>query len=303
MIAIGNDILDFSRKRKGMDMMSLSSIDAPSTFLLPSVPNAAEFVRTNFSAEKGKDYDQDIKFMKGTTTLAFKFQGGIIVSVDSRATQGAYIASGSVKKVIEINPYLLGTMAGGAADCQFWERDLGRQCRMYELRNKERISVAAASKLLANTMFQYRGYGLSMGTMITGWDKTGPQLFYVDNDATRLKGNLFSVGSGSTYAYGVLDNHYRMDLSVEEAIELGKRAITHATYRDASSGGINNVYHVTESGWKQVWRGDTSDMYYEYYPRALAPSTAASQPADGDGDGGVQESKAGESGAAVMEVL
>jgi hypothetical protein len=30
----------------------------------------------------------------------------------------------------------------------------------------------------------------------------GPQLFYVDDDGTRLKGNLFSVGSGSTYAYG-----------------------------------------------------------------------------------------------------
>lgn len=65
------------------------------------------------------------------------------------------LASQSVKKVIEINPFLLGTMAGGAADCQFWERDLGRQCRLYELRNKERISVAAASKLLANTMLVY----------------------------------------------------------------------------------------------------------------------------------------------------
>lgn len=32
----------------------------------------ALFCRTNFSAEKGKDYEQDIKFMKGTTTLAFK---------------------------------------------------------------------------------------------------------------------------------------------------------------------------------------------------------------------------------------
>lgn len=34
-----------------------------------------------------------------------------------------------MKKVIEINPYLLGTMAGGAADCMFWERALARQCR------------------------------------------------------------------------------------------------------------------------------------------------------------------------------
>ena len=91
------------------------------------------------------------------------------MSVDSRATQGPYIASQSVKKVIEINPFLLGTMAGGAADCQFWERDLGRQCRMYELRNKERISVAAASKLLANTMFNYRGYVICPFLFVCGW--------------------------------------------------------------------------------------------------------------------------------------
>ncbi len=83
-----------------------------------------------------------------------------------------YIASGTVKKVIEINPYLLGTMAGGAADCQYWETYLGIQCRLHELRNKERISVAAASKYLSNLVYSYKGMGLSMGTMICGWDKT-----------------------------------------------------------------------------------------------------------------------------------
>jgi 20S proteasome subunit beta 5 len=67
-----------------------------------------------------------------------------------------------VKKVIEINPYLLGTMAGGAADCAFWERRLGVQCRIFELRNKERISVAAASKILADILYSYRGQGLSV---------------------------------------------------------------------------------------------------------------------------------------------
>ena len=93
------------------------------------------------------------------------------------------LASGTVKKVIEINPYLLGTMAGGAgksfflvrglgcadltllrslADCQFWETYLGIQCRLHELRNKERISVAAASKYLSNLVYSYKGMGLSM---------------------------------------------------------------------------------------------------------------------------------------------
>ena len=155
-------------------------------------------------------------------------------------------------------------MAGGAADCSFWERNLAQQCRLYELRNGRRISVAAASKLLANTMMSYRGYGLSMGTMITGWDETGPQLYYVDNDATRLKGKYFSVGSGSTFAYGVLDNYYRYDMSLEEAIDLGKRAIYHATHRDAASGGINNLYHVTQEGWTYIHGIDVNDIHYEF---------------------------------------
>ena len=74
-------------------------------------------------------------FKKGTTTLAFEFNGGVIVAVDSRATMGAFISSHTVRKVIEVNDFLLGTMAGGAADCSFWERDLARQCRLFELRN------------------------------------------------------------------------------------------------------------------------------------------------------------------------
>ena len=56
-----------------------------------------------------------IKIAHGTTTLAFRFKGGIIVATDSRATAGNWIASQTVKKVIEINSCLLGTMAGGAA--------------------------------------------------------------------------------------------------------------------------------------------------------------------------------------------
>lgn len=299
MAAIGADVLDIGSRRWSDSISSMAfsheAIPSSLSFALPAVEDPAAFVRAEFTAEKGKDFDQAIKFNKGTTTLAFKYQGGIIVSVDSRATQGPYIASQSVKKIIEINPYLLGTMAGGAADCQFWERNLGRQCRLYELRQKKRISVAAASKLLANTLYQYRGYGLSMGTMITGWDESGPQLYYVDDDGTRLPGNLFSVGSGSTYAYGVLDADYKWDMTDDEAIELGKRAIYHATHRDAYSGGMNNVYIVKPEGWRQVFRGDVNDLHYRYHP---VDAHAASRT---QFDGEAPAASAGAGGAAMTE--
>lgn len=48
------------------------------------------------------------------------------------------------------------------ADCQYWETYLGIQCRLHELRNRERISVAAASKYLSNLVYSYKGMGLSM---------------------------------------------------------------------------------------------------------------------------------------------
>ena len=44
--------------------------------------------------------------------------------------------------------------------------------------------------------------------MVAGWDLNGPGLYYVDSDGQRTKGKIFSVGSGSLYAYGVLDNGY-----------------------------------------------------------------------------------------------
>lgn len=208
--------------------------------------------------------DVKIKIAHGTTTLAFRFQGGIVVAVDSRATAGNWISSQTVKKVIEINPFLLGTMAGGAADCQYWETWLGSQCRLHELRNKERISVAAASKILSNLVYEYKGYGLSMGTMICGVTKReGPAIFYVDSDGTRLQGDLFCVGSGQTFAYGVLDTNYKWDLTVEEALDLGKRSILAATHRDAFSGGSINLYHITEEGWKYHGNHDVLTTFWD----------------------------------------
>ena len=54
----------------------------------------------------------------------------------------------------------------------------------------------------------------------------------------------YSVGSGSLFAYGVLDEGYSYDLSVEDAKELGMKSIYHATYRDAASGGYVNCKFI-----------------------------------------------------------
>lgn len=230
-------------------------------FKLAPVDNNENFVQ---KLKEDKVTKKLTDFKKGTTTLGFVYKHGVLIAVDSRASMGSFIGSQRVRKVIEINEYLLGTMAGGAADCSFWERRLAMWCKLYELRHGERVPVSAASQYLANMITQYKGYGLSMGTMIAGWDKREQGLYYVDDDGTRLKGYLFSVGSGSTYAYGILDSKYRYDMSTEEAIALGREAIYHATHRDAGSGGVVRVYNMIRDGWNKIIDGeDVNKIHYD----------------------------------------
>lgn len=54
----------------------------------------------------------------------------------------------------------------------------------------------------------------------------GPGLYYVDSEGGRLKGTRFSVGSGSPYAYGVLDNGYASLLITRPSFSLKKKLIT-----------------------------------------------------------------------------
>lgn len=52
---------------------------------------------------------------------------------------------------------------------------------------------------------------------------------------------------------------------VPPAAELGRRAIHHATHRDAYSGGFVNVYHIKRDGWVNLSHDDTDKLYYDKY--------------------------------------
>ncbi|KAJ3595238.1 hypothetical protein NHX12_004542 [Muraenolepis orangiensis] len=90
----------------------------------------------------------------------------------------------------------------------------------------------------------------------------GPKVIYVCSDGSRLQGEVFSVGSGSPYAYGILDGGLRWTLSREEAASLAREAVFRATHRDAYSGNNVDLVCVTESGWSRSEREDLKEEYY-----------------------------------------
>lgn len=200
----------------------------------------------------------------GTTTLGFKYQGGIILCADSRSTLGSYINSQDVQKVIELDKSMLGTTAGGAADCMYWDRVLTMECRLYRLQTNQSMSVTGASRLISNIANSFKGMGLSMGMMLAGYDGDDPRLIYVDSDANRTEGNSFSVGSGSPHALGVLDTGYHFNMSDEEAYNLALRSIYNATYLDTYTGGLVRLYRIQATGWKLISCNDCMTLHERF---------------------------------------
>ncbi|XP_071368792.1 proteasome subunit beta type-11a [Centroberyx affinis] len=91
---------------------------------------------------------------------------------------------------------------------------------------------------------------------------SGPKVIYVCSDGTRLQEDVISVGSGSPYAYGVLDRDLRWSLSKEEAVSLAREAVFRATHRDAYSGNNVDLFHITARGWRRRERENLKEEYY-----------------------------------------
>ena len=72
--------------------------------------------------------------------------------------------------------------------------------------------------MMVNLINAYKQYGLSMGLMLAGVDEKGSNLYYINTEGSRIQGNIFSVGSGMTYAYGVLDTFYKYNMTLDEAV-------------------------------------------------------------------------------------
>ncbi|KAK5602962.1 hypothetical protein CRENBAI_017273 [Crenichthys baileyi] len=271
----------------------------PQHIFMPPFPWANTFISTSCIGlpNHSPTMQRPFPLSHGTTTLGFVFQGGVIAAADTRASAGGLVACPAVHKITPIHSHLVVTSSGSGADCMLWERILIREIRLYELRHKRRLSIRGSAKLLSFMLHPFKGTEVCVALTLCGWNKeggstglnhnlddssfvtdesavrnisakdpvspsSGPQVIYVCSDGARLQGDIISVGSGSPYAYGILDGGLSWSLSKEEAISLAREAVFRATHRDAYSGNNVDLFHITAQGWIQRPREDLKEEYY-----------------------------------------
>lgn len=181
---------------------------------------------------------------KGTTTVGVVCKDGVVLGTERRASIGNLIASKRAKKVFQIEEKIGLTMAGSVGDAQKLVRAIKAESNLYKLKREKGITVKGVSTLMSNIM----GGGVLpyfVQLIVGGVDLEGPSLYVLDPSGGSLKEKMVATGSGSPIAYGVLEDRYDEEMSVEEGTELVTRAIKQAMKRDSASGDGIDIAKVT----------------------------------------------------------
>ncbi|MFD0559859.1 proteasome beta subunit [Stackebrandtia endophytica] len=183
----------------------------------------------------------------GTTIVALRFNGGVVMAGDRRATQGNMISSRNIRKVHPADPYSLIGIAGTAGIGLELIKLYQVELEHHEKIDGEPLSLHGKANKLANMIRGNLGIamqGLAVVPLFAGFD--------VDADDPDNAGRIFSfdvagsmneelqydaIGSGSIFARSALKKRVRDDLTADDAIRLVIEALYDAADEDSATGG------------------------------------------------------------------
>ena len=203
-------------------------------------------------------------YKKGTTTIGVICKDGVVLAADKRASMGYLIANKEVDKIFKITDDIALTIAGVAADGQKLAEILSAEMELYEMRTDTKPNLTVASNLMSNILFgrakSFLPYIVQL--ILGGRDKDNTYgLFTQDPSGSNIKESKFhTTGSGSPMAFGVLENDYKENMSIDEGVKLAIRAISSALKRDMATGEGVDVIVIDNKGFRRIEKSKIGSM-------------------------------------------
>ncbi|MEA3191375.1 MAG: proteasome beta subunit [Thermoplasmata archaeon] len=188
----------------------------------------------------------------GTTTLAIAGPDGVVMATERRATMGHLIGHKHTQKLFPVDRHLALTTAGLVGDAQMIARHLQAQAQLYRFKRDAPMPVRGASTLLGNILNASRFAPYWVQLIVGGYDDKGGSIYSVDAAGGAIQENWTVTGSGSPYAFGVLEDRIGNDLSVKEGVDLAIRALNASMRRDSASGNGMDIAIIDGNGFRRL---------------------------------------------------
>jgi len=190
------------------------------------------------------------KILHGTTTVGIRASDGVVLCADMRASAGYFIANNNTMKIQQLDLHAGLTLAGGVADAQNITDILRYHANLHRIQKQEPITIKSLARLTSLIFHQNRGYPFIADILVGGHDLDGPSLFNIDIFGSVEQQAYVTTGSGSPVAYGLLEDEYRKDLTVDDAKKLALRAVKAAIVRNIGTGDGINIATIDKDGFR-----------------------------------------------------
>ncbi len=202
----------------------------------------------------------ETELKKGTTTLGLVCTNGVVMATERRATMGHLIAHKNTQKLFRINNHMGLTVAGLVGDAQLLARWLTAEAHLFEFKRGRPMSLRAAATLMSNIMNGRRMMPFWVQLLLGGIDDEGGHIYSLDAAGGSIPDQFTTTGSGSPMVYGVLEDHYRSDITTTKGTKLAVRALTAAMRRDSASGDGINICVIDGKGYHTVDEVQVSEI-------------------------------------------
>jgi proteasome beta subunit len=192
------------------------------------------------------------RLLKGTTTIGVVAKDGVVLGTERRATSGTMISSRTAQKLFKIDQNLGVTIAGLVGDAQVLTRYLRAEVSLYRLRRGAPLGAEGAATLLANILSGNRYFPYWAWLVLGGVDAKGGHVFSIDAAGGLIEDRFVSVGSGSPFAYSLVEDGYSRDMSTSDAVDLVLRGLTAAMKRDSASGDGYLTHVITPKEYREL---------------------------------------------------
>ncbi len=202
---------------------------------------------------------------EGTTVLAFRYGGGVVMAGDRRATAGNLIAHRNVQKVFSADRFSAVAISGTAGIAVELIKLFQTELEHYEKLEGSRLSLEGKANYLARMIrgqLQLAFQGLVVIPLFCGFDEEDQRgrLFSFDVVGGRYEETDYAAtGSGGRDAKLYLRTAFQHHLEEGPALRLALEALLAAAEEDTATGGPDlqrgifpNVVTVSADGFREL---------------------------------------------------
>ncbi len=185
----------------------------------------------------------------GATAVGIKLKDAVVLATDRRMAYGSFVMSRNAKKIFMLDKRIGIAFAGLYGDLRGLFRILEAEYRFMKMTINKEPPVKSIAKRLSMILYSYKAFPFLVEIIVGGIDPYGETSLYVlDSLGSLTEEPYIAVGSGASIALGFLEDSYREDLDLEEAVNVAVKAVKAAIERDSYTGDGIDVVAITKDG-------------------------------------------------------